>query len=207
MLEQLEPFFSFDVRPFTKIVHFESGETIFREGESADCLYYLVAGRVKIMMTQANGKQTLNGFLDAPTFIGEMELLGVREETNSVTAVLPCTCYRIDSRACSAQLLCDAKFLQRLCIDMAQRFVKEAENFSKNLSYPAEVRLAQFILLSSNDGIYREKHTEVAAYLGITYRHYMYVLAGFVKRGILQKTSQRYRILDADALARLANEV
>lgn len=109
-------------------------------------------------------------------------------------------CYRIQCRECKELLLNDAQFLRTLCEDLFSRFVQEAENFSRNLSYPLDMRLARFILLSSADNLYREKHTEAAAYLGVSYRHLLYVLSGFVREGILEKTEQGYRIADPEAL-------
>lgn len=38
--------------------------------------------------------------------------------------------------------------------------------------------------------MYREKHTEVSEFLGVTYRHLLYVLADFVKRGYLKKQNK-----------------
>lgn len=67
-------------------------------------------------------------------------------------------------------------------------------------------RLAAFILETSVNGYYREPHTEVADYLGVTYRHLLYVLAGFVKEGKLQKTESGYRIADSDGLRELIQE-
>ena len=52
--------------------------------------------------------------------------------------------------------------------------------------------------------MYRERHTEVADFLGVTYRHLLYVLANFVKRGYLKKTEQGYYIQDLIALRKIA---
>ena len=152
------------------------------------------------MRTEENGRETLSNFLDASAFTGEMELLGARKNTTAVIAVTRCVCYRIRCTHCKEQLLNDAKFLRSLCTDLFSRFVREADNFSRNLSYPLDMRLARFILLSSADNLYREKHTEAAAYLGVSYRHLLYVLSGFVREGLLEKTEQGYRIADPEGL-------
>lgn len=190
----------FDVRPYLTKVSFKPGEHLFREGGRAEYLYYLDQGRAKVMRTEENGRETLSNFLDAPAFTGEMELLGARENTTAVIAVTRCVCYRIRCTHCKEQLLNDAKFLRSLCTDLFSRFVREADNFSRNLSYPLDMRLARFILLSSADNLYREKHTEAAAYLGVSYRHLLYVLSGFVREGLLEKTEQGYRIADPEGL-------
>ena len=73
-----------------------------------------------------------------------------------------------------------------------------------NLCYSLETRLANFILTTSHNGIYREKHTEVAEYLGVTYRHLLYVIAKFVKQGILEKSKQGYFIQNENLLREIA---
>ena len=55
----------------------------------------------------------------------------------------------------------------------------------------------------SVNGYYREPHTEVAEFLGVTYRHLLYVFAQFVKDGILEKTKLGYSIKDEEKLSRL----
>ncbi len=54
------------------------------------------------------------------------------------------------------------------------------------------------------DGKYMIPHTEASAYLGVTYRHLLYVLASFVKEGYLEKMPKGgYKIKDEDALEEL----
>ena len=52
--------------------------------------------------------------------------------------------------------------------------------------------------------MYREKHTEVPEFLGVSYRHLLYVLADFIKRGLRDKTEQGYYIQDLIALRKIA---
>ena len=80
----LNNFFEFDIRPFTTKVVFESGSIILHEGTTPDYLYYLVEGRAKLFLTHENGRISLISFLDAPCFIGEIELLGAQAATRGV---------------------------------------------------------------------------------------------------------------------------
>ena len=200
----LSDYFSFDVYPYTSIVKFDSTESILREGENPEYLYYLIDGRAKLFLSQGNGRISLINFLNALCFIGEMELLGAQEAAKGVTAITPCTCYAIHILKCKSQLLNDTKFLRHLCLFLSQKAIGNTYNYSKNQSYPLEVRLANFILLTSCNRMYREKHTEVSEFLGVTYRHLLYVLADFVKRGFLKKTEQGYYIQDFDMLCKIA---
>lgn len=198
----LSDHFSFDICPYTSIVRFDSTESILREGESPGVLYYLMDGRAKLFLSHENGRISLINFLNAPCFIGEMELLGAQETANGVTAITPCTCYAINITGCKAQILNDT--LRYLCLFLSKKAIGNTYNYSRNQSYPLEVRLADFILLTSRNDLYREKHTEAAEFLGVTYRHLLYVLADFVKRGLLKKTKQGYSVQDFNTLRKLA---
>lgn len=200
----LSDYFSFDVWPYTSIVKFDSMENILREGEKPESLFYLISGRAKLFLSHENGRISLINFLDAPCFVGEMELLGAQEAANGVTAITPCTCYEIHSNQCREKMLNDTKFLRYLCLFLSQKAIGNTHHYSKNLSYPLAVRLANFILLTSCNNMYREKHTEAADFLGVTYRHLLYVLADFVKCGYLKKTEQGYLIQDLTALRNIA---
>ena len=142
--------------------------------------------------------------LNAPCFIGEMELLGAQETANGVTAITPCTCYAIPIEICKDKLLNDTKFLQHLCLFISQKAIHNTYNYAKNQSYPLQARLANFILLTSYKRMYREKHTEASEFLSVSYRHLLYVLADLVKRGILRKTTQGYYIQDLITLRKIA---
>lgn len=200
----LTDLFESDIRPYTSVVSFESGEDVLQEGTEPEFLYYLIDGRAKLFLSHENSRVSLISFLNAPCFIGEMELLGAQKEAKGVTAITGCTCFAIRLRDCRELLLQDAVFLRHLCLFLGRKVVGNTSNYSLNQSYPLDVRLANFILMTEQGRVYRERHTETAEFLGVTYRHLLYVLAAFVRRGLLQKTPQGYRIADIDALKRLA---
>lgn len=193
-------YFGFDIRPFTSVTEFEGGETILAEGSVPPYLYYLAEGRAKVFLSHENGRSSLINFLDAPCFIGEMELLGALESSRGVRAITVCTCFCIHIEKCREQLLGGAVFLRRLCLFLGKKAVKNTNNYARNQSYPLEVRLVNFILMTEQNQLYREPHTEAAEYLGVSYRHLLYVLAGLVKRGLLEKTEQGYYIPDRGSL-------
>ena len=83
---------------------------------------------------------------------------------------------------------------------MSQKTLRDVQNYSRNQTYPLKTKLAAFILMTSRNGFYRERHTETAAYLGVSYRHLLYVLAEFVSEGVLEKTKSGYHIIHPDVL-------
>lgn len=202
----LVDYFGIDIKPFTKIIQFENDELILQEGEEPNYLFYLIDGRAKLFLTHDNGRISLVNFLSAPCFIGEMELLDAQRFANGVKAITKCTCFAIQIKLCKEQILQDSKFLRHICVFLGKKAIMNTDNYSRNQSYPLDVRLAAFILTVSNNGYYRERHTEVAEYLGVTYRHLLYVLADFVKRGIVKKTPQGYHIENEKMLREIAEK-
>ena len=94
--------------------------------------------------------------------------------------------------------------MQNVCRLLSDKNSGDIKNYSRNQAYPLKVKLASFILMTENNGVYREKHTEASGYLGVTYRHLLYVIADFVKEGILEKSPTGYRILNRKRLNELA---
>lgn len=62
-----------------KLVEFQAGETIFHKGDCGDCMYIVVAGRVRVH----DGERTLN-YLGAGDVFGEMAILDAEPRVASV---------------------------------------------------------------------------------------------------------------------------
>ncbi|MBO0451866.1 transcriptional regulator YeiL [Candidatus Enterococcus murrayae] len=199
--------FSFDVSLDTQLFFFPANSYIVKENQPPTHLFYLVKGKAKLYDTLANGKLALIDFFSPPCFIGEMELVDENQTAFSVQAIDDCWCLALAQKDCQKRLLSDTLFLQKLCIYFAHKNYRNIKASTKNQGYPLSQRLASFILLTQNEGIYREKHTQVAEYLGVSYRHLLYVFAHFVEKGYIIKEKKHYLILDSEKLTQLAAEV
>ncbi|WP_220453765.1 helix-turn-helix domain-containing protein [Mammaliicoccus sciuri] len=102
-------------------------------------------------------------------------------------------------------LLTDPVLLKNLLSYIAHKNMKNIRTSTRNQSYPLFKRLASFILVTEQNGKYEEKHTQVAQYLGVSYRHLLFVIADFVQKGYLAKENNSYNILNMDELKKLAN--
>lgn len=197
-------YFSTDVLSFAQLHRFESHEFILCEGQTPDYFYFVVGGQAKVYITLNDGRLSLVNLLHAPCFIGEMELLTAQRDAIGVQALTTVTCIALPMKQFSKVLLSDCIFLRELCICLSKKAIDNSRTYTYNMSYPLENRLARFIQITAHGSIYSEKHIEAAEYLAVTYRHLLYVIADFVKKGILQKTSCGYKILNEEALNSLA---
>ena len=64
----------------------------------------------KIYMSHKNGKVSLINFIQAPSFIGELGLIGVENITKSVEVLEDCVCLALPLKDCQQLLLQDATF-------------------------------------------------------------------------------------------------
>lgn len=202
--QPLDRLFSFDITPFIEVHEFQRHEYIIQEGQTPYYLYYVISGKGKIYSTQENGKVTLLNFIQAGSFFGEIELLQNEHYSKGIQTSSTMYCFALPIKETKELLLHDALFLRHLCTFISHKATSLATKYVHGLTFPFENRLAEFLLLSSYQGIYNEKHTEICEYLGVSYRHLLYVLAQFVRDGILKKEGKGYRILNPQLLQSMA---
>lgn len=203
----IQQYFSFDINPYLKLVRFKTDEFIIREGIPLTHLYYMVEGIAKLYKTHKNGKVSLINYLKGPCFLGEMEILDILDLPKGIQAQTTCTCFQLSSDECKEKVINDIKFVRHICLFLGEKSIRNMQISIRNQVYPLANRLADFILMTEHNGLYTEKHTEVSAYLGVTYRHLLYVLSSFCKDGILRKTQQGYMIYDRVQLEKLSSQL
>jgi len=75
------------------------GSAVMREGDSTDCLYIIVSGRLKVMVGEADGKETILNILGPGEFFGEMGLIDDNPRSASVVAVEACELLALTKQA------------------------------------------------------------------------------------------------------------
>ena len=199
--------FSVDVSHDVRLFHFPSGGCIVEEGCQPAFLLYLVRGRAKLYVTYPNGRVSLVDFFGAPCFIGEIELVDKSHQPLSVQAIEDCWCLALPMKQFRPILLNDVTFLHKLCIMLCHKNHRNIASFTKNQSFPLVNRLAAFILFTQYNDLYCEKHTLVAEYMGISYRHLLYVISQFTRDKLLLKANPGYFINNRKMLTTLALEM
>lgn len=197
--------FSFPIEEHIQVYEYERGEWIIQEGILPEHLFFVVEGSAKIYVTHQNGKVSLLSFVNQFDFIGEMELLHEVYYSKGIQTSTKTICFAIPFWDCKEKLLADAKFLRHLSIFLSNKATRMAAKYSQTLAYPLDNRLAEFILQTADNDMYKEKHVTVCDFLGVSYRHLLFVLAQFCENGYLEKEGRGYRILERDALVDLAN--
>jgi CRP/FNR family cyclic AMP-dependent transcriptional regulator len=102
------------------------GSAIVREGEAADALFVVVTGRVKVMVGESDGKETILSILGAGEFFGEMGLIDDNPRSATVLAVEPCELLVITRRDFRRCLVENARLAMAVMRVLVQR-LREAD--------------------------------------------------------------------------------
>ncbi|MCH6269443.1 MULTISPECIES: transcriptional regulator YeiL [Neobacillus] len=196
--------FSFPIDEFVEVREYKRDEWIIQEGMRPDFLYYVIEGKAKIYLTHLNGKVSLINFINENEYVGEMELLNDVYYTKGIQATTKTVCFALPFHRFRTQLLEDVVFLRELTKLLSAKATKMAAKYSQSLAFPLENRLAEFILQTADERIYKEKHVSVCDFLGVSYRHLLHVLGQFCEKGYLKKEGRHYRIQQLSALEELA---
>jgi len=74
------------------------GTIIMAAGDPVDSLYIVLSGRLKVMMSDADGKEVILSILGPGEFFGEMGLIDEAPRSASVVAIEPCELLAINRR-------------------------------------------------------------------------------------------------------------
>lgn len=196
--------FSVPVAPYLSVHRIPKDDYLFRADDPANRLYFLTEGRSKTYVVHAGGQEALLSFSGPGTIMGDMELVGAHTDAYMVQAIEDCMAVELALQHCRDAVLQDAVFLLRLCRLMGNKLYKKDGRLSVMQSFPLKLRLAEFILLTQSDGVFREPLTQTAPYLGVSYRHLQRAVAELCDTGVLRRAGRHYEIADMPRLARWA---
>ncbi len=74
------------------------GTNVVAAGDLTDSLYIIISGRLKVMMSDADGKEVILAILGPGEFFGEMGLIDDSPRSASVLAIEPCELLAITKR-------------------------------------------------------------------------------------------------------------
>lgn len=182
-------------------LHFAKGELLCQTGHSMTHLLVLLSGRVKISMSDRQGRTLLFCQQDGQGMLGDVELvLEDQDATTMVEALSALVCIGIPMAANREQMRGSLTFMNRVSEALAAKLARLSRDSSLTILYGLEPRLCSYIGVAARDGVFREKWTELAERLGTSYRHLLRSLDGLCARGVLAREGRGYRILDPDRL-------
>jgi CRP/FNR family transcriptional regulator, cyclic AMP receptor protein len=134
------------------ISKYQKDQTIFAQGDSADTIFYLQKGKVKIVVTSDQGKEAVVGIIEPDQFFGEGCLNGQSLRIATAMAMEDCLITSITKTAMMAVLESEPKFSQMFMAYLLTRNSRVEEDLIDQLFNSSEKRLARLLLLLANFG-------------------------------------------------------
>ncbi|MCU1268762.1 MAG: Crp/Fnr family transcriptional regulator [Acidobacteriaceae bacterium] len=133
-------------------VAFLRKETIFKQGDEADAVFYVQEGKVSLTVVSKNGKEATLGILSQGEFFGEGSLAGQRLRMGSASAMTDCEILRIDKKAMMLALHREHTFSDLFVAYLLARNIRYEEDLVDQLFNSSEKRLARLLLLLAHFG-------------------------------------------------------
>jgi CRP-like cAMP-binding protein len=150
------------------VLEYGADRTIFTQGDSADSVWFLHKGKVKLAVTSQQGKEAIVSILGSNEFFGEGCLAGQPLRISTASAVTDCTLYRIE-KSLMVRLLHEQHGIAELFIaHLLTRNTRFEEDLVDQLFNSSEKRLARILLLLAHFG--KESRTETV-HPGINQEH------------------------------------
>ncbi len=144
------------------IASYRKDDDIFAQGDDADAVFYIRAGKVKIVTTSSQGKEAVVGILDSGDFFGEGCLIAQPLRLASAIAMTECTVMRIARSAMVRVLHTQPTFAELFTTHLLMRNSRVEEDLVDQLFSSSEKRLARILLLLANFGKHGKPETVIA---------------------------------------------
>ena len=129
-----------------KSVFFQRKQGIFAQGDTADAVFYIQTGKVKLTMVSKTVKEATIGILGDGDFFGEGSLVG------HAPAMTDCPVLQIDKKAMMEALHRKREFFDLFVAYLLARNIRYEEDLVDQLFNSSEKRLARILLLLAQFG-------------------------------------------------------
>ena len=134
------------------ILEYRKNEAVFAQGDSADAIFYVQKGRVKLTVVSKQGKEAVIALLGAGDFFGEGCLAGQPLRMATVMTVTECSIVRLEKADTVSVLHDEPAFSEMFLHYLLTRNIRIEEDLVDHLFNSSEKRLARVLLLLANFG-------------------------------------------------------
>jgi CRP/FNR family cyclic AMP-dependent transcriptional regulator len=129
-----------------------ANETVFSQGDSANAVYYIESGKVKLTVVSKGGKEAVIAHLFETSFFGEGCLAGQPLRMATAGILQQSTIVRIEKKAMVGLLQREPVFAEQFLVHMLSRNIRMEADLVDHLFNSSEKRLARLLLLMANFG-------------------------------------------------------
>ena len=175
------------------VIEYGANRNIFRQGQSADSLFFLRRGKVKLAVTSKDGKEAIVALLDTGEFFGEGCLAGQQLRMATATAVTDCTLLRIERQLITRLLHEQHQISELFVAHLLSRNIRYEADLVDQLFNSSEKRLARILLLLAHFGkesraepvLPRVSQDDLAQMVGTTRSRVSHFMNKFRKLGFI----------------------
>lgn len=131
---------------------YKKKQTIFSQGDSADAVFFILNGKIKLTLISKQGKQAVLSILEKDSFLGEQCLTGTPLRLSTATAIEPATIVRIEKKSMVGLLHEEPEFSELFTSYMLSHSLRVEEDLVDHLFNSSEKRLARILLLLAHVG-------------------------------------------------------
>ena len=150
---------SFDPKAFLATVNggrsiskYRTNQKVFSQGSSADAVFYIQEGKVKITVISEQGKEAVVAVMGRDEFCGEGCLTGQPVRLATATAITECEIMRVEKAAMVRVLHEEPTFSEMFVSHLLARTIRVEADLVDQLFNSSEKRLARALLLLANFG-------------------------------------------------------
>ena len=136
----------------TERVEYRPGAAIFRQGDPAPSVMYLVQGAVRLSVQSRSGKEAVVALIEAGHFFGEGCLAGQTRRMATAKAAVASTILVVEKREMARELHTRPAFADRFLAHMLSRNIRIEEDLVDQLFNSSEKRLARALVLLARYG-------------------------------------------------------
>ncbi len=214
MFRRLAPEDRQQVTAVARMRAFEKGEMLFGEGDPSDCLYTVVAGRVKVFKATARGSDLILEIFGPGDPVGAVAVYEARPYPASAVALEPTTCFSLPRQAFFGLLESRPTLVRGMLVGLSHRLVELTSRLTELSGGRIEGRLARFFLKLANDIGQPRPHgafiplvlsrQELADMIGTTIETAIRIMSRWGKENVVLTESDGFLVVDRAALDRIA---
>jgi CRP/FNR family cyclic AMP-dependent transcriptional regulator len=190
---------------------FPRGTFIVHAGEETDALYVILSGRVKVLITDDDGREVILSMLGPNEYFGEMGVLDDQPRSASVETVEPSQLLRM-SKAGFISLLQNNFDMAMLIIRNLVKRLRDADRKIESLALiDVYGRVARLLIEMAEeiDGKWvvprAPPKQEIARMIGASREMVSRVVKGLQEKGLIRADKRRIVVLDRQSMSRHAH--
>jgi CRP-like cAMP-binding protein len=134
------------------IGQYRKNQIVFAQGDPADSIFHVKAGKVKITVVSEQGKEAVVAILGTDDFFGEGCLVGQPRRLATATAMTESSIMRLAKVAVTDVIHKEAAFSEMFIAHLLSRTARIESDLVDQLFNSSEKRLARILLLMANFG-------------------------------------------------------